>query len=72
MTEKLFTGMLNHNQNKTKINPSPQCYIPSFVEIGPLVPEKIFEGFMPYGHVTTIMLLNLHFNVPKSLHTKFG
>ena len=25
---------------------SPQCYILSFVEIGPLVPEKkIFEGF---------------------------
>ena len=28
---------------------SPRCYIPSFVEIGPLVPEKkIFEGFLPY------------------------
>ena len=26
----------------------PQCYIPSFVKIGPLVPEKIFEGFLPY------------------------
>ena len=28
---------------------SPGCYIPSFVEIGPPVPEKkIFEGFLPY------------------------
>ena len=27
---------------------SPQCYIPSFVEIGPPVQEKIFEGFLPY------------------------
>ena len=26
----------------------PRCYIPSFVDIGPLVPEKIFEGFLPY------------------------
>ena len=24
---------------------SPRCYIPSFVEIGRLIPEKIFEGF---------------------------
>ena len=24
------------------------------------------------GHVTSIMLFNFHFNVPKSLHTKFG
>ena len=28
---------------------SPQCYIPSFVEIGLPVPEKnIFKGFLPY------------------------
>ena len=36
---------------------SPQCYIPSFVEIGPPVPEKIF--FMVFtiyvGHVTEIL-----------------
>ena len=39
---------------------SPQCFMPSFVEIGPVVPEKNnFEGFLPYmgmaarlGHVT--------------------
>ena len=27
---------------------SPRCYIQSFVEFGPLVPKKIFEGFLPY------------------------
>ena len=24
------------------------------------------------GHVTSIISINFHFNVPKSLHTKFG
>ena len=24
------------------------------------------------GHVTSIILINFHFHVPKSLHTKFG
>ena len=58
-------------------------YIPSIVEIGPLVPEKkIFEGFLSYmgmvailghlGHVTCIMLIHFHFPVPKSLCTKLG
>ena len=27
---------------------SPKYYIPNFVEIGQLVPKKIFEGFLPY------------------------
>ena len=59
---------------------SPRCYIPSFVEIGPLVPEKkIFEwvysiyghgGYL--GHATSIMLIKFHFIVHKSLRTKFG
>ena len=47
---------------------SPQCYIPSFVEIGPPVPEKkIFEGFTIYGrdghlgHVTSIISSDFHF-----------
>ena len=31
---------------QTMIGRSPRCYIPSFVEIGPLVPEKIFEEFL--------------------------
>ena len=37
---------------------SPQCYIPSLVEIGPLVPEKkIFEGFLPYMGVAAILVM---------------
>ena len=66
---------------------SPQCYIPSFVEIGkPVLEKKIFEGFLPYmgvaailygrgghlGHVISIMLINFQFLVPESFHTKFG
>ena len=57
---------------------SPQCNIPSFVEIGLPDPEKIFEGFLPYGpgghlgHVTSIMSSDFHFLVPESFHTKFG
>ena len=58
---------------------SPQCYIPSFVEIGPSVPEKKnFEGFTIYGrgghlgHVTSIVSSDFHFLVPESFHTKVG
>ena len=59
---------------------SPGCYIPSYVEIGPLVPEKkIFEGFFTIyghgghlGHVTSIMSSDFHFHIPKSFDTKFG
>ena len=37
---------------------SPQCYIPRFLEIGPLVPEKkIFEGFLPYMGVVAILVM---------------
>ena len=57
----------------------PQCYIPSFVEIGLPVPEKIFEGFLPYmgrgghfGHVTSIMSSDFRFLVPESFHKEFG
>ena len=36
----------------------PQCYIPSFVEIGLPVPEKkIFEGFLPYRGVVAILVM---------------
>ena len=49
-------------------------YIPSFVEISLLVPEKIFEGFYHklygldghFGNVTSIMVINFHFHVPKA------
>ena len=57
---------------------SPRCYIPSFVEIGLLVPEKkIFKGFIyghvvHLGHVARIMSSDFHFLVPKSFHKKFG
>ena len=58
---------------------SPQCYIPSFVEIGLPVPEKkIFKGFTIYGHdshlghVTSIMSSDFHFLVPESFHKKIG
>ena len=37
---------------------SHRCYIPSFVEIGPPVPEKkIFEGFLPYMGVAAILVM---------------
>ena len=32
--------------------------------------EEDFEGFIIYGH--SIMLINFHFLVPKTFHTKFG
>ena len=36
----------------------PQCYIPSFMEIGPPVLEKkIFEGFLPYMGVAAILVM---------------
>ena len=53
--------------------------VPSFIEIGPPVPEKIFEGiFTIYGrgshlgHVTSIMSSDFHFLVPESFHKKYG
>ena len=61
------------------IGRSPQCYILSFVEIGPPDAEKkIFTGFTikgrggHLGHVTSIMSSDFHFLVPESFHTKFG
>ena len=51
---------------------SPGCYIPSFMEIGPPVPEKkIFEGYLPYMGVVA-MSSDFHSLVPESLHSKFG
>ena len=40
--------------------------------------EDVLKVFTIYGrdghlgHVTSIILINFHFHVPKSLHTKFG
>ena len=46
---------------------SPQCYIPSFVEICLPVPEKkIFKGFLPYMGMTAIMVKR-----PASYHQIF-
>ena len=54
---------------------SPQCYIPSFMEIGLPVPEKkIFEKFLPYMGIAAILVMssNFDFLVPEGFHTKFG
>ena len=46
---------------------SPRCYIPSFVEIGPPVPEKkIFEGFLSDMGVAAILVMQ-----PASCHQIF-
>ena len=38
---------------------SPQCYIASFMEIGPPVPEKkIFERFLPYMGMAAILFMS--------------
>ena len=56
---------------------SPRCYIPSIVEIGLPVPEKIFIRVFTIdgrgghlGHVTSIMSSDFHFLVLKSFHKK--
>ena len=58
---------------------SPRCYIPSLVEIGPLVPEKkLFKvvtidwhgGHL--GHVTMTIYTYLGSLVLRMLHIKFG
>ena len=54
---------------------SPRCYIPSFVEIGLQVLEKIFTIYGHgghLGHVTSIMSSDFHFLVLESFYTKFG
>ena len=49
------------------MGPSPGCYIPSFLEIGPPVLEKkIFEGFLPYRGVVAILAMR-----PASFHQIF-
>ena len=40
------------------MGPCPRCYIPSFMQIGPAVPEKkIFEGFLPYMGMVAILVM---------------
>ena len=57
---------------------SPQCYIPSFMEIGPPVPEKkILErlyhiwALRPSWSCDQHHINNFYFHVPKSLHTQY-
>ena len=41
-----------------KMGPRPRCYIPSFMQIGPAVPEKkIFEGFLLYMSMVAILVM---------------
>ena len=43
---------------QTMMGRSHQCYIPSFMEIGPPVREKkIFEGFLPYMGMAAILVM---------------
>ena len=63
----------------TMMGPSPRCYIPSFVEICPLVPEKTFEGFFTIygrgrhvGHVNEIPRTNFCSPYLWRLYTKCG
>ena len=43
---------------QTMMGRSPRCYIPSFLEIGPPVPEKkMFEGFLPYMGMVAILVM---------------
>ena len=35
----------------------PRCYIPSFMQIRPAVPEKIFKGFLPYVGMAAILVM---------------
>ena len=56
---------------QTMMGRSPRCYIPSFVEISPLVPEKnlrCLKGFTIYGHGGNLG----HVTYPRRLHIKFG
>ena len=64
--------------DQTMIGWSPRCYIPKFVEIGPPVLEKIFEGFFTIygpgghlGHVTMILRIKFQSHYPRRFHIKF-
>ena len=58
---------LGSSFEQTMMGWSPQCYIPSFVEIGQPVPEKkIFEGFLPYMGMVAILVIT-----PASFHQIF-
>ena len=56
--EKPKLPNLTSSFEQTMMGWSPQCYIPSFVEISQPVPEKkIFEGFLPYMGMAAILVM---------------
>ena len=60
---------------QTMMGRSHKCYIQSFVEIGPPVHEKIFEGFYhiwAWWSCDPDAANKLSFPLPKMLHIKFG
>ena len=71
---------LGSSFEQTMMGPRPQCYMPSQKVIGPLVLEKIFEGFLSYMGMTAILVIwprpSKQTFVPTShcsrLHMKFG
>ena len=36
---------------------SPRCFMPIFMEIGSPIPEKIFEGLLPYMGLAAILVM---------------
>ena len=57
------------------MGPHPRCYIPSFMQIGP-VEKKVFEGFLPYMAMAAILVMwtpyvNFRSPIPWRLHMKF-
>ena len=43
---------------QTMMGLSPKCYIPNFVVIGSLIPEKKnFEGVLPYMGMAAILVM---------------
>ena len=47
----------HHLKKKTMMGRSPQCYIPSFVEIGQSVPEKKSFEDLPYMGMAGILVM---------------
>ena len=54
---KWIEGIQVSSFEQTMIGSSPQCYILSFMTIGLLVREKIFEGFLPYMGMAAILVM---------------
>ena len=70
---------LRSSFEQTMIGQSPRCYIQRFVEIClPAMKNVLKGGFTIYvrgshlGNVTSIIYINFHFIVSKSLQNQFG